>query len=163
MRLMILAITVLAIPASSGAQDRETSFRYNAYGYTYFSAGTCQHGYFNVGAGGGGEAFIWRGLTLGADLGYYNFPADRTGGYGAMTLNTGYHFVDRKRPRKFDPYVNCTVLGLAVFPGGRAAAGHLGAGVNYWFKERIGLQTGARIQVVYSEALVVFQAGVTFR
>lgn len=163
MRLILLALAVLAIPASLVAQNADKPFRYNELGYTYFSAGACQHGYFNLGVGGGGERFIWRGLTLGGELGYYTFPADRNGGYGVITINPGYHFVNRKIAKKLDPYISATLAGLAFNGGGSAGAGYLGGGVNYWFRERAGLQIGAQIQVVGSEALILFRAGVTFR
>jgi hypothetical protein len=163
MRHILLATTVLAIPAVLGAQDADTSFRYKGYGYANVSVGKCQHGYLNVGVGGGGEGFLWRGLTIGADLGYYDFPADRSSGYGVLTLSTGYHFADRNQPKKLDPYVSVGLLGLAAGMGGRAGSGNLGGGVNYWFKERTGLQAGAQILVVGEEALVVFRIGATFR
>lgn len=163
MRRVLLAATVLAIPALLVAQIAETPFRYDGYGYAFFTVGKCQHRYLNVGAGGGGEGFLWRGLTLGAEVGYYDFPSDRAGGYGAVMLNTGYHFVDRKKPKKLDPYVSVTVLGLAVAPGGRAGSGNLGGGVNYWFNRRLGIQAAANIQVVGREGVILFRVGPTFR
>ena len=163
MRRTILAVALVSIPLSLGAADPQADFRYNGNGYVFFSAGSCQHRYFNVGVGGGGEAFLWRGLALGVDAGYYRFPADRNVGYGVLTLNPGYHFVNRKKPMKFDPYVSGTVLGIAFAPGAIAPAGGLGFGVNYWFKERMGLQTGVQAQGVDGEALIVFRIGLTFR
>ena len=59
--------------------------------------------------------------------------------------------------------MNGTVLGIGFTPGGVTGAGHLGVGVNYWFKEKIGLQTGVQRQVVCCEALVLFRIGLTFR
>ncbi len=164
MRHTILASTFLAFSVAACAESTEKPFQYNGNGYTYFSAGACQHGYANIGGGGGGEGFLWRGLTIGGDLGYFNFPADYSSGYGVATVNVGYHFVDRKQPKKLDPYLDATVLGAAFRPGsGLAGAGHIGGGVNYWFKERMALQTGVQLQVVGGEALVAFRVGLAFR
>ena len=163
MRQAALAVAVLLIPALLRAQNAEAPFRYKGYGYTYFSMGSCQHRYLNLGVGGGGEGFVWRGLTLGGDLGYFDFPSDRSRGYGVTTLNVGYHFVDRNTPKKLDPYVSVGVLGLAAGPEYRMGAGSLGGGVNYWFRQRIGLYTGAQIQVAGEEAMVQFRIGLTFR
>jgi hypothetical protein len=157
MKLTILALTLFAIPVWPQAA------RYNGLGYTFFSAGTCQHRYANVGVGGGGEGFLWRGLTLGADIGYYRFPADRNPGYGVATLGPGYHFVNRNKPVKVDPYVSGNILGIGFAPGGAAAAASLGGGVNCWFKDRMGLQIGGQVQAVSCERLVVFRIGLTFR
>ncbi|MEK7750808.1 MAG: hypothetical protein AAB654_02750 [Acidobacteriota bacterium] len=163
MKRTILAMTLFTIPAWPQAEPPVKPFKYNGNGYTFFSVGTCQHRYTNVGVGGGGEGFIWRGLTIGGEIGYYRFPADRNTGYGVATLGPGYHFVSRKNPAKWDPYVGISVLGLGFAPGGLAAAGSLGGGVNYWFKEKIGLQTGVQIRVIGEEALALFRIGLTFR
>ena len=95
MKRMILAMTLFSIPAWPQAEPAEKTFKYNGNGYTFVSAGSCLHGYANVGVGGGGEGFIWRGLVLGGEIGYYQPPSDRNAGYGVATLNPGYHFVNR--------------------------------------------------------------------
>jgi hypothetical protein len=163
MKPMILALTLIAIPAWPQDETANKTFKYNGLGYTFFSAGACQHGYANVGVGGGGEGFLWRGLTIGADVGYYRFPADRNSGYGVATLGPGYHFVNRNKRAKLDPFVNGNILGIAFAPGGVAAAGSLGGGVNYWFKERMGLQIGGQVQGACCEAIAQFRIGLTFR
>jgi hypothetical protein len=163
MKQTTLAIVFMALVATAAAKNKETTFRYNGYGYTYFSAGGCSHGYANIGGGGGGEGFLWRGLTLGLDIGYFNFPADRNNGYGVMTLNVGWHFVDRSKPVKLDPYLGLTVLGAAFTPGGFDPAGHLTGGFDYWFKNRMGLRVGGVFQVVGEEPIMSVQVGLTFR
>jgi hypothetical protein len=121
------------------------------------------HGWSNVGVGGGAEGFLWHGLTVGLDAGYYQFPAEGNAGYGVLMLGPGYHFVNRKKPVKIDPYVSGAVLGIPIDRVGLARAGSLGGGVNYWFKERLGLQIGGQAQVVNREMLVLFRIGLTFR
>jgi hypothetical protein len=163
MKRTILAMTLFSIPAWPQAEPAVKTFKYNGNGYTFFSAGACQHKYTNIGVGGGGEGFIWRGLTIGGEIGYYRFPADRGAGYGVAAFGPGYHFVDREEPKKWDPWVSATVLGLGFASGGMAAAPRLGGGVNYWFKEKVGLQTGVQIQGLGEEGLVLFRVGLTFR
>jgi hypothetical protein len=163
MKRTILALTLLALPALVSAEEPEKPFRYNGSGYAYFNIGACQHGYRLVGGGGGGEAFLWRGLTVGGDAGYHQFSDGW--GFGLLTLNLGYHFVDRKKPKKVDPFVTLSLLGGAVgSQGGFAGGGYLGGGLNYWFKERIGLRTEVRLNVAATEEIVTaFYIGVSFR
>ena len=162
MKQALLVMAILAIPAALCAQSTESPLRYKGHGYAFFSTGACQHGYLNVGGGGGGEGFLWRGLTINGDIGYYGFPADRSG-YAVMTVGPGYHFVDRRSYKKFDPYVSANILGLGVARGGVMAAESIGGGMNYWFKDRIGLQTGVQLQGVGGEGLILFRIGITFR
>jgi len=163
MKHTLLATTFLALSAAACAQNTDSSFQYKGNGYAYFSVGNCLHGYTNVGGVAGGEYFLWRGLTLGADAGYYQFVNDYSSGYGTATVNLGWHFVDRKKPKKFDPYIDATMLGAAFRPGALTGAGHIGGGLNYWFKERIALQTGVQLQVVSNDPVVAFRVGLAFR
>ena len=164
MKRTILSLALFSVPAWLGAQDTAKPFRYNGNGYVFFSGGGCQHGYLNLGGGAGGEGFLWRGLTLGGEAGYYRFPADRSFGYGIFAVGPGYHFVDRHKAAKWDPYLTMGIVGGAIGPGALARAGSIGGGVNYWFKERLGLQTGAQVQVIAVEEVVVaFRIGLTFR
>jgi len=163
MKRTILAMTLLAVPACLLAEEPEKPFRYNGSGYAYFNIGACQHGYRLSGGGGGGEAFLWRGLTVGGDAGYHQFTDGW--GFGLLTLNLGYHFVDRKKPKKLAPFVNFSLLGGAVAEGGHSGAGYLGGGLNYWFKERIGLRSEVRLNVLAAgeEVVGAFYIGVSFR
>lgn len=156
-------MTLLAVPVCLLAEELERPFRYNGSGYTYFNIGACQHGYRLLGGGGGGEAFVWRGLTLGGDAGYHQFSDGW--GFWLGSLDLGYHFVDRKKPKRVDPFVTFSLLGVAVARGGATPGGHLGGGVTYWFKERVGLRTEARITVLplAEEGIVAFHIGVSFR
>ena len=76
----------------------------------------------------------------------------------AISSSTG-----RSPKRKIDFFVNGSLAGL-YFGAGYGAAGSLGGGLNYWFRERVGLRTEARFQVLASdEALAVFRVGLSFR
>jgi hypothetical protein len=159
-RTLVLA-AALAAGLTAQQSSPEKPFRYNGNAHLYFATGACQHGYAHVGAGGGGEGFLWRGLALGADLGYHRFVDDV--GFGLMSLTVGYHFVDRKKPKKFDPFVNFTPLG-AYIANGIGPAGSLGGGLNWWFKPRMALRTEVRFQALNGEeALTMFRIGLSFR
>jgi len=151
----VAALTLVA--ASLCAQDRP----YNGHGYAYFTGGFCQHNYVLVGGGGGGEAFLWRGLAVGGEVGFHQFLSSLN--FGLASATVGYHFVNRKRPGRFDPFVNFSPAGLYFGPG-TGGAGGIGGGLNYWFKPRMGLRTEVRFQVLAAEeALAVFRIGLSFR
>ena len=52
MKPTVLSLALAMFPAWLGAQEAAKTFRYNANGYVFFTAGSCQHKYANVGAGG---------------------------------------------------------------------------------------------------------------
>jgi len=164
MKRAVLRLALLILPAALGAQDTSRTFRYDGNGAVFFSAGACQHRYLNVGVGMAGEGFIWRGLTLGGEAGYYRFPADRSAGYGVLMFGPGYHFVNRNKHAKLDPFLKVGIIGAALGSKRVAGAGGFGAGLNYWFRERIGLQTGFQLQVLSAEEVIgAFRIGLTFR
>jgi len=165
MRRGVLAKMLLAAPVLLAAQPPEKPFRYNGLGYITYGIGTCQHRVTNVSVAGGGEGFLVRGLTLGTDLGYYRFVERNSSGWGAFEVTLGYHFVDRKKPKKLDPFVSVSPFGIAVGGCGCvAAAGSLAGGLNYWFKDKIGVRSEARIHVIArSEAIFAFRIGLSFR
>ncbi len=139
-------------------------FRYNGNAYVAYGIGTCMHGVTNTSVAGGGEGFLWRGLTLGGDVGYYRFVERNSKGFGIATLETGYHFVNRDAPGRFDPFVSAGLVGAAFAPGGGAIqTASAGGGMNYWFKRRVGLRTEVRISGNSDDALILFRIGFSFR
>ena len=155
-----LPILILGTTSLVMAADPET---YRGSGYGFFTAGRCQHGYTILGGGGGAEGFLWKGLTLGAEGGYQKFINDV--GFGDFYLPVGYHFVDRKRlDPKLDPFVSVSVLGVFAGRGGYGGAGHIGGGVTYWFKKRIGVRMEFRAHVFAGEEVTgQARVGITFR
>jgi hypothetical protein len=101
-----------------------------------------------VGVGGGGEGFIWKGLTLGGDLSYSHFVGDAPFILGSLRF--GYHFVDRSVPKKIDPFVNFSYR-------------NIGGGTYYWFKQKIGLRTEVRYFWLPCDSLILFRIGIGFR
>ncbi len=137
--------------------------RYNGSGYATFGVGGCQHRYVNLSVSGGGEAFLWRGLSLGGEVGYYQFRDWGNSSFGIATLNPGYHFTDRRLDSKFDPYVTVGLLGVGFTSRWHTGAGSLGAGLNYWLKNRIGIRAEGRIYGVSEEVIAKFRIGLVFR
>ena len=152
----------LILPPCLRAQEAAKPFRYDWNSHAGFVLGTCWHGYALIGAGGGGEAFAWRGLTFGGDLAAQRFVAGDPV-FGLLSANVGYHFVDRQRPARFDPFINW-IIGGAFAENFWTGASGMGGGLNYWFRKRIGLRTEARFQVAgEEEGLLMFRIGLSFR
>ena len=162
MRAALVFSAFLIPPALLQAQETAKPFRYDWNGQVGFVLGTCWHGYTLTGAGGGGEVFVWRGLTLGGDLAAQRFVAHDPV-FGLLSTNVGYHFVNRLRPAKVDPFVNW-IIGGAFAEGFFVGANGIGGGLNYWFREGMGLRTEARFQVADAEeGLLMFRIGLAFR
>lgn len=159
MRTSILLMFLAAL--STARAETATEQRYNGSGYVAAGVGTCLHRVGNVNVVGGGDAFLYRGLSLGGELGYYRFM-ENSPGFGVTTLNVGYHFVNRDRPGRVEPFVSAGVLG-AAFGGGAVGAGSLGGGINYWFHRRVALRLEGRLYGMGDEALVLFRIGMSFR
>lgn len=160
-RLALLASAAGLLAPAVGQNVKPYS--YDGGGYVAYGIGACQHGVKNVSVGLGGQAFVWRGLSVGGDIGYYRFVERNNSGFGVATLDVGYHFVDRRKPGKVDPYFGAGVVGAAFAPGGAIPAVAFSGGVNYWFKPRLGLHTGFRLGVMGGEAIAMFRAGLSFR
>jgi hypothetical protein len=158
---LLLAATAAGL-CSADEPETAAPKPYNGSSYVTFGAGTCQHQITNLSGGGGAEGFVWRGLSLGADAGYFRFQNGGVG-FGIGNLDIGYHFVNRKRPGKVDPFVRGTVAGLAASTGGAAAAWGAGGGVNYWFKPRVAFRTEFRVHAIAGERIAMGRIGFAFR
>ena len=133
---------------------------YNGDYYGFYTVGQCQHGVQITGGGGGAEALVWKGLTVGAEFGYQSFTG--SSGFGMLTPQFGYHFVDRKKPGRWDPFV--TMGAGFAFSHGTASAINFGGGVTYWAKPRFGIRVEYRAHVLaYEEGINAVRFGVAFR
>ncbi|MFB3827294.1 MAG: hypothetical protein ACE15B_11020 [Bryobacteraceae bacterium] len=156
-------LLVLMFLAGGALWAQEKPFRYNGSGYADFGVGSCAHRVGTVSFGGGGDGFLWRGLAATGDIGYYRFVERGSQGFGVGTVGVGYHFVNRSRPGKFDPFVSAGLLG-AGFSEGISAAASIGGGANYWFSRRAGLRMEFRATgFAAGEALGMFRIGFSFR
>ena len=93
----------------------------------------------SVHVGGGGEAFVWRGLGVGGEVGYVR-PVDG-GGAGLLSVNGSYHWNARSH-WKVKPFVTAG-YSLAV-GSGVANLTNVGGGITYWMKDRLGLRVEYR-------------------
>ncbi len=92
--------------------------------------------------GGGGDAYVYRGLAVGADIGYL-FPSDSgRDGVGILSVNPSYHFTSRSRDQKVVPFVTAGyTLG---FRSGTANFFNWGGGATFWFHRSMGVRAEIR-------------------
>ncbi len=107
-------------------------------GYVFFAPGAVVAGGNSVGTahfGGGAEALVYQGLGIGAELGYHTPWEDFSSGIGILSINGSYNF---NRTEKLSPFV--TGGYSLAFRNGHANLVNFGGGVNYWFREKLGLR-----------------------
>lgn len=155
----ILGVAALTLEA---ADPPEKPYRYYGSGYVVASIGSLQEEALPIYVfAGGGDAFLWRGITLGADIGYHRFSPGVA--FGLTTLNVGYSFANRNQRGKFEPFANIGLLGAAFTGRGAAAAVALGGGLNYWFRPRVGFRAEVRTTGVDELNMVMIRVGLSFR
>lgn len=157
MRTSILMIVMAGLWAPLSA---ETPNRYYGSGYASVGVGSCAHRVTNVSFGAGGDAFLFRGLTAGAEIGHYQFVERGSDGFGIAGFNAGYHW-NRRGAGRTEPFVSAgpaIVFGNASSPGAS-----FGGGVNYWFSRRLGLRLEGRLYGFAGDAIAKFRVGISFR
>lgn len=155
----LLLLTICAC-GSALAQPQAESKRYNGNVYGFGVMGACQHGYGLFGGGGGAEALLWKGISAGVDVSYQSFTDGA--GFGMLTPQFGYHFTNRTKPLRWDPFVTAGA-GMGWLSGGTAGTGNAGGGFNYWFKPRVAIRAEFRVQLISSEGLFTGRIGISFR
>jgi hypothetical protein len=135
-------------------------------GYVYFAPGvTTPGGRGTMHIGAGGEGFFNRYVGAGLDAGYVAPYESFSDGIGTLSPN----FVARFRPKTQDNKVEPFVTGgyTLFFRSGTANGANVGGGVNWWFKEHVGMRFEVRdnIMIESSETahFVGFRFGLTFR
>lgn len=159
MKSAILALLTLAAPAIATAQTTPGTYNGNVYVSSFL--GACQHGYGIFGGGGGAEGLIWKGVSLGGEVSYQSFTDGW--GLGMFTVQPGYHFKGKNRTSKWDPFVTFGVGIATSNHGGHGGTANLGAGANYWFKDKMAIRFVARTQAVADEGMFSFGIGISFR
>jgi len=135
-KLGILGLLFLFAAGKCTAQVRGDD--YHGHGYVYVAPGGLSAGgntIKSLALGGGGEAMLYKGLAVGADLGYQTPTQSFLNGFGLASINGAYHFVSSHNERKFVPFVTA---GYTRSFGNQSGANlaNYGAGFQYWFKER---------------------------
>ena len=139
-RVMLGLLLLGAAPALGSAQSYG---EHHGQGYAYFAPGASSPGGSGtIQMGGGGEGLVYKGVGLGGELGYLVPWQSFTHGLGVVSFDGSYHF---NRSQKLVPFVSC---GYTLFFRSGAVNGiNFGGGVNYWFRERVGLRLEFRDQV----------------
>jgi hypothetical protein len=114
--------------------------------------------------GVGGEGLLAGKLGVGAELAGFARRGRLDYHYGTLSPNVSYHFLGAGPSRKFDPFVTG---GYSLFFARGVASGfNAGGGVNYWFKERVGLRVEVRDHMVIPSDgfnIVSVRFGISFR
>ena len=146
--------------SSSAAYDNR-----RAQGYVFFGPGATSGSSTTwVNFGGGGEGFVKGGLSVGGEISGYSPAKSFDEGFGILSANVGYHFLKASQSGKVVPFATG---GYSWFCRSAAASGvNFGGGVDYWFKERVGLRFEVRDHVIveYPDTHYAgFRVGLTFR
>lgn len=153
-------------PAPS-AQPAKSKSDHRGYGYVFAAPGVSANEYGSTATmqfGVGGEGLIKGGFGVGGEIGGLAPVQSFSEGFGVFSAGANYHFLNASKSGKVVPFVNGGYT--MFFRNGVANGGHFGGGVNYWFKERVGLRFEVRDQVVYefgNTHFVGFRFGLTFR
>jgi hypothetical protein len=167
----LLIFPTLALAQQTGPQD-------TWQGYAFLGAGTgardCGVACGTIWHGGfGGEGFLYKGLGVGAEAGYFHLgPYNLNYNEGFIVSGDfSYHFRRHALRGQVDPFV---LIGpSAYFPtshGRGALVGNFGGGVNVWLARRAALRLEIRDYVNPDRFngwpgthSVSFRFGITFR
>jgi hypothetical protein len=134
-------------------------------GYVFAGPGASSRGSETLlNFGGGGEGFIKGGLSVGAEVGGIAPSGQIDNGLGIFSANVGYHFRKASQSRKVVPFVSGGYT--LFFRSGVDNGVNFGGGVNYWFKDRLGLRFEVRDHVFVPSPdthLIGFRVGLMFR
>lgn len=141
MRRLIPGFLLLGlVPALAFAQAPK---EHRGYGYVFFAPGfTTPGGTGTAHIAGGGEVSLYKGLGVGPEIGYVTPFRSFADGIGVGSLNGSYHFRPRRSQEDFTIFV--TGGYSLAFRQGTANLANIGVGVNYWFRERMGLRPEVR-------------------
>jgi hypothetical protein len=143
MRRLTFALWVLALtPALAFAQNAESR---RGQGYIFVAPGGTTTSGSTTGTlhlGGGGEAFVYKGLGIGAEIGYIAPMQSFKSGLGLLSVNGSYHFNSSDKTKKVVPFISGGYS--LLFRSGVANGFNVGGGVNWWMRDRVGLRLEAR-------------------
>lgn len=139
MKVTSLTVLVLALmaPQLVSAQGEGT---HSGQGYVFFAPGAIVSNGTSTGTfeiGGGAEGFLYRGLAVGAELGYLAPWRARGDGIGLLSADGSYHFSRGSRVSSF-----LTGGYSLAFRSGSANAINFGGGANLW----VSGHTGSRLE-----------------
>ena len=136
-RSMIWLLVFILVPAAAMAQEKPPRELPGGQGYAFTGFGAANAEDMILHFGGGGEAYLYRGLGIGAEIGYLG-PAGYLGeGIGVFSANGLYNFSPERR-RRVQPFV--TGGYSLAFRDGTANCVNFGGGIHYWFSDKLGLR-----------------------
>jgi len=177
-KLIARVALLLLVPMLASAQDAD--HQYHGQGYGFFGLGTSwgnplySPGYPYHPAieqvGFGGEGFLYKGLGLGAELGWAYWGSVENQAW-MPSGDVSYHFRGNRARARVDPFVLSGASGyLPTSHGARGApAGNFGGGVNLWFEKHAALRLEVRDHVSQNGSFgpgnhyLSFRVGITFR
>lgn len=159
---LTLAILLTALmPFVIAAQ---TTKEHRGQGYAFVAPGSTSDGGSTLHFGIGGEGLVYKGLGVGGEIGYLGATRSLNEGFGVLSPDVSYHFLNASKSGKLVPFV--TGGYSLLFRSGVAHAGNFGGGVSYWFKDRVGLRLEFRDHVPAHADLghfFGFRIGLAFR
>ncbi|MFN7999369.1 MAG: hypothetical protein U0Q18_37470 [Bryobacteraceae bacterium] len=163
MRIQIVGISLLALlPVAVPAADRYEPSK--GQGYVFYGPGRAPGGGTSQQMGVGAEGFVYRGLGIGAEIGYLFPSGGFSYGIGLASINGTYH-LNRGRLAKVSPFV--TAGYSLAFREGHENLYNFGGGVTWWMARRAGLRLEFRDYVWPGgnggQHTPQFQMGFTFR
>lgn len=154
---MVMAI---AVKAQGPAEHRGYGYGFAAPGASVGDGGST--GTLHLGVGG--ERLVYKGLGVGGEVGYIGSMTEMSSGLGVGSANASYQFPNSGSGGKLTPFV--TGGYSLAFRSDVANGFNVGGGVNYWFKERVGLRIEVRDHVFpefRNMNLIGVRVGITFR
>ncbi|MEK6409013.1 MAG: outer membrane beta-barrel protein [Acidobacteriota bacterium] len=159
-----IIVGVLFLMVASGVALAQGSNPPRGWGYGFGGVGGASGSgsstaFFSVGAGG--EGLVYKGLGLGAEVGYIAPFRSAGDGIGILSPDVSYHFSNGSS--KLVPFV--TGGYSLAFRNGTSSGGNFGGGVQYWMKDHLGLRVEFRDHVFSSDSPHFFQfrVGLSFR
>jgi len=153
-------LLVVLLPFAAAAQSKER----RGQGYFFVAPTTTTEGGFGLHIGGGGEGLVYKGLGVGGEIGYLGAAQELSQGIGVLSPNVSYNFTKASESGKFAPFVTG---GYSMLFGSDALhALNVGGGVNWWFKDRLGLRLEFRDHVALqfgSTHILGVRIGLAFR
>jgi len=141
MKRFLFSLCCLILAAGLAAAQEKDSPR-KGQGYVFVAPGGVTEqghtdGYLHFGIGG--EGVIYKGLGLGAEIGYLFANGCPSCGLGLGSINGYYQFKSVGSSRKLVPFITGG-FSAAVGSGGVGSGFNFGGGVNYWLRRRVGLR-----------------------
>ena len=156
--------TVVLLMAPPGLVSAQATSERRGYGYVFVAPGVATDGESaaaTLHVGVGGERFVYRGLGIGGEIGYAGALLAPGAGIGVASVNSSYNF---RRASKLAPFV--TGGYSLLFRSGTLNVANFGGGINYWFRERLGLRLELRDHVAVPDSsahAVGLRIGLAFR